>query len=321
METESFEGKTVVHNYGHGGSGWSLCWGAGAEAVDMVAAAGHNEVAVIGCGAIGLATALMVQRAGFSVRIYARELPPDVSSSAATGVWSPDSHLCDASYAEKLSERWVRMTRRSHRLHHDVLGVPGAPVQWIDAYGVSDTPLTQGVGRAEGEPEYGEFSHLIGDLLPLPEIVDAGRTPFTKRFVARYPILMFNVHIYARMMLAEFRAAGGSVAIRDFACKDDVLTLTENTIVNATGIGARKLFEDHSLIPIRGQVTKLIPQSEVRYGLYTDGVGVVPRSDGILVQQFSVPGDFDNDDLTPDHDAAVAAVARVASVFTGSPKT
>lgn len=318
MEIELLGNKTIVHNYGHGGSGWSLCWGAGAEAIDLVTQAGHNEVAVIGCGAIGLATALLAQRAGFAVRIYTRELPPDVNSSAATGVWSPDSHLCDAAYAEGLGERWSRMTRRSYRFHHDALGVPGLPVQWIDAYALSDNPLTEGVARAEGEPEYGAFAHLASDLLPLPEVIDASGTPFSERFVARYPVLMFNIHIYARMMLAEFRAAGGVISIRDFSRKEEILGLTERTIVNATGIGAKKLFEDHSLVPIRGQVTKLIPQPEVRYGLYVDGIGVVPRSDGILIQQFSAPGEFDNDDLTPDLATAEAAVARVAKVFTGA---
>ena len=30
---ETLAGKPVVHNYGHGGSGWSLSWGSAAEAL------------------------------------------------------------------------------------------------------------------------------------------------------------------------------------------------------------------------------------------------------------------------------------------------
>ncbi|OUJ08848.1 FAD-dependent oxidoreductase, partial [Acetobacter okinawensis] len=33
MDVEHVAGKTVVHNYGHGGSGWSLSWGAAYLAV------------------------------------------------------------------------------------------------------------------------------------------------------------------------------------------------------------------------------------------------------------------------------------------------
>ncbi len=58
IESERIGRKNVVHNYGHGGSGWSLSWGAGQVAVEMAKAHGRRELAVIGCGAIGLTTAL-----------------------------------------------------------------------------------------------------------------------------------------------------------------------------------------------------------------------------------------------------------------------
>jgi D-amino-acid oxidase len=53
LDVEKVGDKTVVHNYGHGGSGWSLSWGSSSVAVEkaMAAAAGERDVAVIGCGA------------------------------------------------------------------------------------------------------------------------------------------------------------------------------------------------------------------------------------------------------------------------------
>ncbi|RXD90589.1 FAD-dependent oxidoreductase, partial [Xanthomonas perforans] len=60
IEAERIGRKTVVHNYGHGGSGWSLSWGAAEQALRLVRAAdpAARALAVIGCGAIGLTTAL-----------------------------------------------------------------------------------------------------------------------------------------------------------------------------------------------------------------------------------------------------------------------
>ena len=39
--------------------------------------------------------------------------------------------------------------------------------------------------------------------------------------------------------------------------------LPERTIVNCTGYGARALFGDELLIPVRGQIARLVPQPEV----------------------------------------------------------
>jgi D-amino-acid oxidase len=81
LETEQIGSKLVVHNYGHGGSGWSLSWGSSSIATAMALASGERDIAVIGCGALGLTSALLLQRAGARVTIYAKELPPNVRSS------------------------------------------------------------------------------------------------------------------------------------------------------------------------------------------------------------------------------------------------
>ena len=90
LDVERVGDKTVVHNYGHGGSGWSLSWGSSSVAVGKAMAAGERNVAVIGCGALGLTSAILLQRAGAKVTIYAKERPPDVRSARATGSWTPD---------------------------------------------------------------------------------------------------------------------------------------------------------------------------------------------------------------------------------------
>lgn len=93
LDTETVGDKLVVHNYGHGGSGWSLSWGSGLVAVKKALSAGARDIAVIGCGALGLTAAVVAQRAGATVTIYAKERMPDVRSARATGVWSPDSQI------------------------------------------------------------------------------------------------------------------------------------------------------------------------------------------------------------------------------------
>ncbi len=96
--------------------------------------------------------------------------------------------------------------------------------------------------------------------------------------------------------------------------------MPERTIVNATGYGARALLGDESIVPVRGQTARLVPQPAVTYGIAYRGHNllVVPRRDGILVQA-QAAGDFGNDDTTPDRGAADAAVEQLAALFAPRP--
>src|ERR1700760_1156738 len=58
QDVERLGDKYVVHNYGHGGSGWSLSWGSADVVVGKAVAtlgegSGQRNVAVIGAGALG----------------------------------------------------------------------------------------------------------------------------------------------------------------------------------------------------------------------------------------------------------------------------
>ena len=81
--------KTVVHNYGHGGGGITLSWGTSELAVEEAWKTGERRFAVLGCGAVGLATARLLQERGAEVTIYAKDLPPHTTSNIAGGHWSP----------------------------------------------------------------------------------------------------------------------------------------------------------------------------------------------------------------------------------------
>jgi len=53
LNTEMLGDTLVVHNYGHGGSGWSLSWGSAQIVLEKALARGDKNLAVIGCGALG----------------------------------------------------------------------------------------------------------------------------------------------------------------------------------------------------------------------------------------------------------------------------
>src|SRR5580700_9106571 len=148
LDIERVGDKTVVHNYGHGGSGWSLSWGSSSIAVEKAMTLGEREVAVIGCGALGLTSAILLQRAGAKVTIYAKDRPPDVRSARATGSWTPDSRIAlTTAAAPDFPALWEKMCRTSFHMYESYLGMAGNPVEWLDHYSLFDD------GPSRPEPE------------------------------------------------------------------------------------------------------------------------------------------------------------------------
>jgi FAD dependent oxidoreductase len=320
LEVERIGAKLIVHNYGHGGSGWSLSWGSSTVAVQKAMATGEREFGVIGCGALGLTSALLLQRAGARVTIYAKDLPPNVRSSLATGLWTPDSRICLEENADSTFQQlWEQMARTSFQTYQSFIGLPGTPVEFIDSYLVSDEPnATRRRGIADPRPPFAELQRrLIDDLTPQPVDFAPGTHSLGDRYLRRNSLMMFNITAYARLLLGDFLANGGRIEISEFHSPADFAGLRERTLINATGFGARELFGDKSLIPVRGQLARLIPQSDINYGLFYKGVSFVPRRDGLV---FQVVGDsdyygFDDDTTVADRGEAERAVDTIGGLF------
>jgi FAD dependent oxidoreductase len=322
LDSEQIGAKLVVHNYGHGGSGWSLSWGSSGVAVKKALASGERDIAVIGCGALGLTSALLLQRAGARVTIYAKDLPPNVRSSLASGLWTPDSRICLEEHATPaFKQLWEQMARDSFQTYQNFLGLSGAPVEFIDNYFVSDEPAAlRRRGVADGRPRFADLQReLLPDLLTQGAEFAPGSHSLGSHYLRRSSLMMFNLASYQRLLLGDFGANGGKIEIAEFHTPDDFGRLREKTLINATGYGARALFGDESLTPVRGQLARVIPQPEVDYGLFYKGVSFVPRRDGLV---FQVVGEDDyygfNDDSTlPDRGEADRAVTTIAGLFGG----
>jgi glycine/D-amino acid oxidase-like deaminating enzyme len=59
--------------------------------------------------------------------------------------------------------------------------------------------------------------------------------------------------------------------------------LPERLVFNCTGLGAKALFGDAQLQPIRGQLAILLPQPEIAYAFAGEAGYMFPRADGILL--------------------------------------
>ncbi len=270
---ERLDEKVLIHNYGHGGCGVTLSWGTADLATAYALEQTDRNAAVIGCGAVGLAAARLLQDRGFNVVIYARELPPATTSNIAGALWCPVTVVDRDQQTADFGRQLGHATRFAHRYFQTFVGGPYG-VTWVRSY------------------FYNDEAKLSDDWVwsTAPELFRAttfgpGQHPFPARFAHEFQFMLIEPAIYLRRLLSDFREAGGRVIVRSFGDKAALAALPESVIVNCTGLGAHTLVADNDVIPIKGQLTFLLPQEEVNYAYASliDDIYMFSRRDGVLL--------------------------------------
>ena len=289
VRREQLADKALVHNYGHGGAGITLSWGSSRLATNLGLQGHSGPVAVLGAGVMGLTTARLVQEAGFPVTIYTAALSQETTSNVAGGQISPFGHFSEdavtpewrAQFAAAMAYSWSRFQ-----------------IMAGDRYGIRWLPTYEESSRTEPTPNE--------SFMPDWRVLSPGDHPFPVESMVRYRTMYVETPRFLRQLTADILSAGGKIRLRSFASQAELASLPETLTFNCTGIGARDLFGDSELQPVRGQLAVLQPQAEVLYATAGRWGYMFPRADGILLG-----GTFERDvwNTTPDP----AAIADIVS--------
>lgn len=273
---EKVDEKVIVHHYGHGGAGITLSWGTAHLAVEEAGKTSARQAAVIGCGVIGLSTARLLQQRGYSVSIYTKAVPPDTTSNIAGGLWSPVTVYDHERVTPEFRRQFGEAGRFSFQRYQSMVGASYG-VRWLPLYRLSaDAPYRP----APPESAYSE----IEPLYPGARQLAPAEHPFAVPYVYRCYSMLIEPAIYLNALLREFLHARGEIFVREFNDARELMSLPQPLLFNCTGLGARELFHDQELIPIRGQLSFLLPQPEVNYMTVGPGdIYMFPRSDGMLL--------------------------------------
>ena len=292
LKADKLDAKTLIHNFGHGGSGMSLSWGTASMAADLAVPHAERRAAVLGSGVVGLTSARELQRRGFEVTIYAATLPPDTTSNMSLAGWTPTSGLVQLS---NRTPEWEAQFREAVQIAYrrlQLLAGPKYGITWIMNYAPTDN---EQAGRGS--------NMLMPDSIQNPRVIlQPGEHPFPTKYAIERPEMRIEPSIYLDALMHDFLVWGGKVVIRKFDTPRDIAALGENVIVNCTGLGSKALFNDAELVPLKGQLTVLVPQPEVTYS--TSGgarapvtpeagfIHMMPRTDGIVLGGTSIRDDW-----------------------------
>ena len=297
LRAERLDAKTVIHNYGHGGSGMSLSWGTGFMAAEIAEQQQERRAAVIGCGVVGLTTARQLQRRGFDVTIYAMAVPPDTTSNMSLAGFTPTSGLVETA---QRTRAWDAQFRRAVEIAYKQLQLLVGPkygITWMNGYSMQAAPPATASARPEPRPTPPSApspprrqSLLPQELRTGSVTLGPGEHPFPTPYVSYRPAIRIEPSIYLDALVEDVLLFGGDIVIRKFDTQRDLMSLEESVIVNCTGLGSSTLFNDRELTPLKGQLTVLVAQPEVDYNTFGGlrriggfGIHMQPRSDGIVL--------------------------------------
>jgi len=235
------------------------------------------------------------------VTIYAMAVPPDTTSNKSLAGFTPTSGLVEN---DRRTPEWDAQYRRAADISYrqlQLLAGSNYGVSWLDNYSLmNELPQAQ-----QGTPER---PSLNAGLTAGREVLQPGEHPFPTKYAVRSPDIRIEPSIYLENLVRDFRLFGGRIVIRKFESSRDLAGLTEPIVMNCTGLGARDLFGDQELIPLKGQLTVMVPQPEVNYHTNGPNVNLRPgalgihmmaRTDGIVLGGTSQRGVWT---LEPDED-------------------
>jgi len=248
------------------------------------------NVVVVGAGVIGLSAAIRLQEAGLTVRVVARDLPPDTTSGVAAAIWYPYR-----AYPEADVLRWGRNT---FAVFEQMAATPATGVRM---------GVAKEVFRGSAPDPW--WRAAVTDLrrcrpAELPEGYRDG-------LVFTTPVVEMPVYLAA--LWRRFASAGGVMEQRTVGSLGE-LAGTAEAVVNCPGLGARELAGDATVAPIRGQVVRIENPGldQVVLDQYGDDVTyIVPRTRDCVLGGTAEEGETD---LEPDPRTTAAILRRCTAL-------
>lgn len=258
--------KIIFHNYGHGGAGWTFLFGCVPASIrDFERVMQDNPVlrkkpiSVIGAGCYGLLTAIMLQRKGYEVSIIARDTVT-IPSNKAAGFFFPRARKCSNELERSL---FLAYGMESYKTY---LSIAHGEHPFI-AQGPRIIPAYYGV-----DIDPGFMPYINADLIKSPKEVTIDFQQGKRYNVMQYDTVFINTAVLMQELWRSIHDLNISVIKREIESFDEV---ADPIIFNCAGMGAKKLTNDHRIVPVQGHLITLKNQISLERLQYMINVKVV----------------------------------------------
>ncbi len=249
-----------------------------------------SEIAVLGGGLIGLATALRLLEQGRRVAIYAREPAAGTTSAVAAAFWLPFRVADDVrvrAWATRTRELYGEMSAR---------GVPG----------IEHSPL---LVLRDGKADPSADAWLCAETVPPGELPDGAAHGL------RLEVPRVETPVHLPWLAAEVARRGGRFE-RIEVTRAANLSSRHRLVINCPGVGARTTAGDAGVYPIRGQIVRVerpsgLPDTILIHEKPGQVTYVVPRRHDCILGGTAEVGSWD---LAPDPEVAADILRRAAAL-------
>ncbi len=217
------------------------------------------------------------------VTIYTKALPPNTTSNIAGGQWAPATVYGDPdSLSQTFTEQYIFACRFAYE-RYQILTPARYGVRWMRNYVLSRTPPEPPEPTPPSPTGKLTVRSATHPFRPETKVIPQGQHAFGDLYCEQFDGMLIEPPLFLDALTTDFRVAGGRFVVGEIHTPNEIQALSQKLVFNCTGLGAKALFNDAELIPVRGQLTFLVPQPEVTYATIFEDTYMFSRRDGVLL--------------------------------------
>lgn len=240
ISVEDRDEKTIVNNYGHGGSGYTTLFGSVYKAIRLYTKTNPDKetpIMVVGSGCVGLTTAIELKRLGYNVRGIQTKERFNIASYKAGGILALASVANDPALVEIGIETFL-VIQDIIKGKHPYISASGFPK--IDAYCN---------GSESG------LEHLINaGLMPEGVPVTLDFNGVQREGFKKYESNFIDVSQIMQDLMREVERLEIPILIQEACC---YCCVDAPVVFNCSALGSFILNEDEKVKPVRGHLITL----------------------------------------------------------------